>query len=44
MRITLHFLVQSDRLERAMMPGTTFGRPTLSAGQRIMQVAVKLVF
>ena len=27
-----------------LTPGTTFGRPTLSAGERIMQLAVKLTF
>jgi hypothetical protein len=27
-----------------LTPGTTFGRPTASSGERIMQLAVKLRF
>ena len=27
-----------------LTPGTTFGRPTVSAGERIMQLAVKWTF
>ena len=27
-----------------LTPGTTFGRPTASAGERIMQLAIKWMF